>query len=99
MTTHTNDLDKRRKRLIWRANHRGMKEMDVILGGFAERALADMSEGELDAFESILEMPDPDLYAWIVGGADVPAEHDGDLMRRLRAFRLRAEDYGGSAVT
>ena len=92
-------MDARRRKLAFRAAHRGMKEMDVILGGYAERMLATMSDRELDAFERLLELPDPDLYAWIVSGADVPAEHDGELMQRLRAIRLQPGDYANTGVT
>ena len=88
------DLDARRRKLAFRASHRGMKEMDVILGGYADRTLAVMSDVELDRFEALLEVPDPDLHAWIVGGLEVPSEHRGELMQELRAFRMRPEDYG-----
>ena len=88
------ELDARRRKLAFRASHRGMKEMDVILGGYANRMLAVMSDDELDRFEALLEAPDPDLHAWIVGGLEVPEEHRGDLMQELKAFRMRPEDYG-----
>ena len=88
------ELDARRRKLAFRASHRGMKEMDVILGGYADRTLGEMSDNELDQFEALLEASDPDLHAWIVGGAEVPAEHRTDLMEKLKAFRMQPGDYG-----
>lgn len=79
------DLDLRRRRARYRAWHRGTREMDLILGPFADAALPDMGEGDLAAFEALLEVPDGDLYLWVTGGAP-PAEHDGQLLRRLREF-------------
>ena len=92
------ELDARRRKLAFRASHRGMKEMDVILGGYADRTLGRMSDDELDQFEALLEVPDPDLHAWIVGGLDVPAEHRTELMDKLRAFRMQPGDYGETGV-
>jgi len=79
-------LDERRRRLLYRAWHRGMREMDLIMGRFADAAIADMSEADLDAFERLSEVPDPDLYNWIANNAAVPAPHDTPLLARLRAF-------------
>ena len=86
-------LDARRRKLAFRASHRGMKEMDVILGGYADRTLGEMNNDELDQFEALLEEADPDLHAWIIGGGDVPAEHRTDLMEKLKAFRMQPGDY------
>ena len=52
------------KKLLFKASHRGTKEMDIILGSFAEKNLETMSEENLKLFEEILEIPDPDLYKW-----------------------------------
>jgi len=75
--------DPRRKRLRYRSWHRGMKEMDLILGSFADRRLAGMTAAELDAFEALLELSDPDLYDWISRREPVPAERDCALLRSL----------------
>jgi antitoxin CptB len=86
-TTRTSaGLDERRRRLLYRAWHRGMREMDLIMGRFADAAIGDMTEAELDAFERLNDVPDPDLYNWIANNADVPAPHDSALIARLRAF-------------
>jgi antitoxin CptB len=79
-------LDERRRKLRYRAWHRGTREMDLVLGRFADATLAAMSTADLDAFEALMEAPDPDLFAWILGQAPVPAEQDSELFRRLVAF-------------
>jgi antitoxin CptB len=76
----------RLKKLKYRAWHRGFVEADLILGGFADAHVAELSDDDLDRFEILLEQPDPDLYAWIVGQADTPAEMDGPLLDRVKAF-------------
>lgn len=52
------------KKLLFKASHRGTKEMDIILGSFAEKNLETMNEENLKLFEEMLEIPDPDLYKW-----------------------------------
>lgn len=81
------DLDPRRRKALFRAWHRGMREMDLVLGGFADRHIAELSEVELSAFESILEIGDRDLNQWIMGEASVPTHHDSPMLRRLLEFR------------
>jgi len=84
-------MDDRRKKLQFRAWRRGFREIDLILGGFADRELAGMDEIGLAAFERLLDAPDQDVYAWITGGAPAPAEHDTPTLARIRAFRLIEE--------
>ena len=79
-------LDTRRRRALFRAWHRGMREMDILLGRFADAELARLTEAEMDEFEQILEAIDRDLLAWLTGEAQLPAEFDGPLMRKLLAF-------------
>ena len=67
-------LDSRRKRLIFRADHRGTKEMDLLLGTFAKKYVPEFSEQELDEFEELLTHNDPDLYNWITGKEEAPDE-------------------------
>ena len=80
----------RLRKLCFRASHRGFLEADLILGPFAREQTPGMSAAELDEFEQILETPDQDLYAWIIGREPTPADRDTDLMGRLRDFRHRA---------
>ena len=82
-------LDKRRKRLKYRCWHRGTKELDLLVGSFADRYLAALDEAQLDRLESLLEVPEPLLYDWLTGAATPPAEHDQDVMRLLLNFKLK----------
>jgi antitoxin CptB len=79
-------LKERLGRIIFRAWRRGFREADLVLGPFAEQVGPTLDTAELDAFESMLEAEDHDLYAWIIGKAPIPAEHDGPVMARLQAF-------------
>jgi antitoxin CptB len=60
--------------------------MDLILGRFADATIGALTEDEIDMLDRLSDAPDPDLYAWISGGSDVPTEYDHELMRRLRTF-------------
>ncbi len=80
--------DPRRRRLKFRAWRRGFKEMDLILGGFADAHLETLSPGEVETFESLLEESDQDIYEWIVGRQPTPDAHDTALLARLRDFHL-----------
>jgi antitoxin CptB len=78
-------LDARRRRILFRAWRRGMREMDLVMGNFADQEIAVMSEAELNEFETLLEAPDPVVLAWITGEEPTPAERDTPLFARLRA--------------
>lgn len=73
----------RRKRLAFRSWHRGTREADLIMGRFADRHLPGFTPDQLDRYEHLLELSDPDLYNWMTGREPVPAEHDTDVMRLL----------------
>ncbi len=77
-------LDPRRRRILFRCRRRGLREMDIALGNFAETALQSLSDDELAEFERWLDAPDPDLLAWITGEAPAPVEYDTPLFQRLR---------------
>ena len=85
-TRSSEGLNTRRRKLLFRAWHRGIREMDLILGRFADRAIGGLGESELGEFEQLLELPDHELLAWITGEADVPPRRDTKLFRRLRDF-------------
>jgi antitoxin CptB len=97
MNDSTDDLDLRRRRLAFRARHRGIREMDLILGRFVDEALAGLDADHLSRFEALIDVPDRDLYGWITGTAPVPATYDDDIMASLRAIRFAATDYGNGA--
>ena len=80
----TEDLDFRRRRARFRAWHRGTRECDLMVGGFADRYLATWSEAELDWFEALLDEQDVDVMAWAIGTAPVPPRFEGILMADLR---------------
>lgn len=82
------DIDIRRKRLLYLATYRGFKEADLLIGGFAKAHLADMDEGELDQFEALLKQNDRELYAWATGNAAAPANLEGTVLERLKAFEI-----------
>ncbi len=85
-------LDARRRRLLFRAWHRGIREMDLVLGRFADTQLAGLSEIDLGEFEAWLDIPDQQIFAWISGQQDTPTEIDTPLFRRLREFRGEGSD-------
>lgn len=78
--------DPRRRRALYRAAHRGTKEMDWLLGRYAEGALATMSDAELAAFERLLAMPDPELQGWIMTGANLGESELKPLVDSIRKF-------------
>ena len=79
-------IETRRKRLKFRAWHRGTREMDLIIGPFADSVVPTLSDPALAEFEALIEASDPDLYDWIVGATPPPAAYDTETFRRLRAF-------------
>jgi len=93
-TRSSTGLDARRRRLLYRSWHRGTREMDLIMGRFADAVLDRLSDGELAEFERLIEVPDRELLAWITGEEAVPADHDGALFRAVRDFHLRHAEGG-----
>ncbi len=79
-------LDIRRKRLKYRSQHRGTKELDLLLGRFAVARLDTLNAGQIDRFEALLEAPSPLVYAWIVGQDAPPPRLDTDVLHLLRDF-------------
>ncbi len=77
-------LDERRRRLLFRATHCGMKELDWLLGRFAEGNIHSLNESDLTAFEQLIQVPDQQLLAWLTWAEEVPAVYDTLLFRRIR---------------
>src|ERR1700744_672314 len=90
-TRSSSGLDERRKRLLFRCWHRGTREMDLILGRFADSEIGDLTSGELDQLERLIEVPDPDLYAALTGNALLALEYTGGLFDRIKSFRPAAD--------
>ena len=82
----TSLTDPRRKQLLYRAQHRGFKEADLLVGGFAEAHLADMDEAALEEFEALLKLDDRDLFDWATGKRSAPANVSGPVFDMLCAF-------------
>ena len=72
---------------MFRCWHRGTREMDLILGRFADAEIANLSDDELSQLEHLIEVPDQDLYASMSGQAAVAAEYDNGLFDRIKSFR------------
>ena len=85
-------LDERRRRILFRAWRRGVREMDLIMGRFVDAHLPTMNEDELAEFERLLDVPDPRALAWIIGGEDLPREFDTPLFARLRESPARVDE-------
>jgi len=95
-TTRTSaDLDLRRRQVLFRAWHRGMREMDLIMGRFADAQIGELSEEDLAAFEGLIEVPDRDLLGWITGEAETPGNYDTPLFRRLKGFHTHTSPIHG----
>jgi antitoxin CptB len=80
-------MDDRRKKLRFRAWRRGFREIDLILGPFADQRLDGLDEGGLSAFERLLDAPDQDVYDWITEACPAPADYDTPTLALIRAFR------------
>ena len=90
-TRSSDGLDDRRKRLLFRCWHRGTREMDLILGRFADAEIAGLTDQELAELEHLIEVPDPDLYAALAGDTPLAPEYASGVFDRIKAFR--AVDY------
>lgn len=87
MNSPKETTEARRKRLLWRASHRGMREMDLLLGGFARTHMDRLSDTELDELETIIGLPDQDLMGWILGDTPVPQLQATATLKALLTYR------------
>ncbi len=79
-------LDDRRKRVLFRCWHRGTREMDMILGGFADVYIADSTDSEMTDLEALMELPDPDLYAAFGGAGSLEPPYQAGIFIRIKQF-------------
>jgi antitoxin CptB len=86
--TEDEALQRRRRRLIFRSEHRGNKENDILLGQFAQAHIMRFDVDQLDRYEALLEESDNDIFDWVAGRADIPPEKDSDVLRLLLAFQV-----------
>ena len=89
---HPTPLEGRRRRLLFRANHRGTRENDILIGGFVATRLAAFSQEEIAVLEVIMELPDTWLADWLTGRTAIPAEHDTPMLRAMREARGQGPD-------
>ncbi|MGV8939384.1 MAG: succinate dehydrogenase assembly factor 2 [Allorhizobium sp.] len=87
LTRSSADLDARRRRILFRCWHRGIREMDLMLGQFAEQEISDLTDVELDELELIMIEEDADLVRWITGADPLPTRFDSPLWARIAAHR------------
>jgi antitoxin CptB len=80
------DLGMRRRRALWRATHRGSKEMDFLLGRFAEQVLDGMNAAEIAVFERLIDRPDPAIESCVLEGYSLGDKALDELIDRLRRF-------------
>lgn len=83
-------LDERRRKLKFRAWRRGFREMDLLMGSFADAHIAQMDDAELSEFERLLSTPDWEVYAWLIGQKAVPGNYESELLARMMTFRYEA---------
>jgi antitoxin CptB len=81
-------LDNRRRRLIFRAQHRGTYENDLLIGDFVKARIAGMTDSELDEIEAVMEFPDAELADWLTGRKPIPPHADTPMLQRIRAAAL-----------
>jgi len=81
--------DTRRRRLLFRATHRGTYENDLLLGGFVRGNLETLTEADIEALEALMERPDPDLADWLTGRRPIAPEDATPMLLRIRASVAR----------
>ncbi len=79
-------LDERRRRILFRAWHRGTREMDLLMGRFCNSELGTLPEADLDDLEHLMEAQDRDVFSWLSGELETPGTYDTPVFRKVRAF-------------
>lgn len=91
-TRSSSELDVRQKKALYRSWHRGTKEMDLLLGRFADAYIDTLSDEEMSIYETMLDIPDREFFAWLIGNKPVPANYDNVIFRRILAFHQENSD-------
>ena len=81
-------MDATRRKLLFRSEHRGTKEMDVILGTFARKFLPNATDEQVNYYAEVLEENDPDLYNWISGREDLPSQKNNPVLKSLVGYQV-----------
>ena len=79
-------MNSRRKQLLFRTHHCGLKENDILLGHFADRYILKLNDQQLDDLEILMNQNDIDVMNWIIGKAVVPQQYNTELMRLIQKF-------------
>ncbi|HUO55687.1 MAG TPA: succinate dehydrogenase assembly factor 2 [Rhodoblastus sp.] len=86
-TTRTSEgLDERRRRVLFRCWHRGMREVDLLLGQFADARIGELSDGDLDELEHFMEAADADIFSWFAGSKPVDPAYERPIFQVIKAF-------------
>ena len=88
MTDTDSEVTKRRRQLKFRSWHRGTREMDFLMGRFADSHVDAFGPEQLDLYARLLENSDPEIYDWITGKTPVPGDSDSEILTKLRNFTL-----------
>jgi len=83
-------LSARQRRILFRSWHRGMREVDLLLGRFVDANIASLCESKLDDYERLLEAQDRDIFSWLTGEAETPDAYNTPVFRIIRAFHSHA---------
>lgn len=84
-------MDSRRRRMVFRAQHRGTYENDLLIGDFVKTRIATMTDSELDEIEAVMEFPDAELADWLTGRKPIPPHADTPMLRRIREAALNRQ--------
>lgn len=88
VTHKVDDLERWRKRLIYRSGHRGMKEMDLLMGKFAQTHVATFDTDQLKEYEAVLDINDPDLLNLYLGKTEANESQKSDILTMFLASHL-----------
>lgn len=88
------DIEIYKKKLMFRAWHRGMKELDLLMGTFAQDELANLEGDELTQFERLIDSEDNDLLNYFNGKQAVPSALAGSVFERIKAQVFTPDKYG-----
>ncbi len=86
------EISTRRRRLLFRATHRGTYENDLLIGGYVAPRVESLSEAELDALEAVMNLPDAELADWLTGRLPIPPGPDAPMLHAIRAAALAPKD-------
>ena len=82
-----------KKKILYRSEHRGTKEMDLLLSNFVKKYVNSLNENELCELETLLNMDDEVLYKWYLNNERNTLVPENSITKKLKEFKL--QDYGG----